>query len=158
MTEAAIVPGRQSVVESEDEKVLQRLPDLPVDHDNKAHYAGWLQKRLLINRCDDCREIHHPPRRRCPSCWSDRVEPAPVSGRGRIYLRVVLHQGPVIRDVDYAVPHVVVAVDLDEQPGVRYTSALADPAGKAGIGDRVRLAWIDRQGAPYPVWEPDPDA
>jgi hypothetical protein len=49
-------------------------------------------------------------------------------------------------------------VELDEQPGLRYASALVDPDGHAVIGDRVRVAWTQRQGAPYPVWEPDADA
>jgi uncharacterized protein len=148
--DAAVLPA--------DDVLLERLPDLAIDHDNKAHYAGWLQQRLLINLCEACGEMHHPPRRRCPSCWSDRVRPVPVSGRGRIYLRVGLHQGPVTPDVDYSEPHVVVTVELDEQPGLRYASALVDPDGQAVIGDRVRLTWKERQGTSYPVWEPDPDA
>jgi hypothetical protein len=70
-----------------------------------------------------------------------------------VYLKVKLHQGPVIPEVDYSKPHVLVTVDLAEQSGVRFTSSLRGDETSVGIGSPVRLAWETRRGAPYPVWE-----
>ena len=76
-----------------------------------------------------------------------------MSGRGAVYLLMRLHQGPETDGVDYSAGWPVVTVELDEQPGLRYSSALVG-AGADGvaIGDRVELAWVERAGAPYPVF------
>jgi uncharacterized protein len=64
-----------------------------------------------------------------------------------------LHQGPPADGVDYRTPHPVVAVDLDEQEGLRFTTAGVSPDdGELSIGDRVELDWITRSGHPFPVW------
>ena len=139
-----------------DDELLERFAELQIDHDNKAHYAGWLERKLLINRCGTCGRMHHPPRSICPECWSTALTPEPVSGSGTVYLKVKLHQGPVIPEVDYAQPHVLLTVDLVEQRGVRFTSSLRGDDASVGIGSPVRLAWETRRGAPYPVWEAEP--
>src|SRR5439155_16123596 len=105
-----------------DTELVDRFPDVLIDPDNKEFYRGWLQRRLLLNRCAQCGAWHHPPGPVCPECWSIDVRPTPVSGEGRIHLLVGLRQGPPAEGVDYASPHVVATVELAEQPGLRYTS------------------------------------
>jgi uncharacterized OB-fold protein len=58
--------------------------------------------------------------------------------------------------VDYSAgPYPVAVVELDEQPALRFTSTLIDyePADLV-IGTRVELDWIERSGAPFPVFRP----
>ncbi|CAB4364073.1 MAG: hypothetical protein F2681_08705 [Actinobacteria bacterium] len=43
------------------------------------------------------------------------------AGNGTIHLAVFLHQGPPAEGVDYSTPYPVVTVELDEQPGLRFT-------------------------------------
>jgi hypothetical protein len=51
-----------------------------------------------------------------------------------------------------------VAVDLVEQPGLRYTSTIVNCDRDAvAIGLPVELAWIDRWDAPFPVFQPASD-
>ena len=86
-----------------------------------------------------------------------RVEPTEVSGTGVIHLLMLLHQGPLAPDVDYSQPHPVATVELAEQEGLRYTSTVINcPLEEIRIGMPVRLTWIERWGAPYPVFEPAP--
>ena len=142
-----------------DAELLAALPDTLIDHDNKEFYRGWLEHRLVINRCADCGYWHHPPRPICPECWSRRVEPTEVTGRGTVHLLVRLHQGPPAPDVDYSQPHPVATVQLQEQDGLRFTSTVINcPPEDVKVGMPVRLAWIERWGAPYPVFESDPNA
>ena len=78
-----------------------------------------------------------------------------MSGKGTVYLLIKVHQGAPAPDVDYKQPHPVATIELDEQPGLRISSTVIDcPLDKLRIGMRVELTWIDRWGAPYPVFKP----
>lgn len=137
-----------------DDELVERFPGQPITHDNAAHYRGRLDRRLLMNRCKDCGRWHAPAKPVCPECWSFDVEATPVTGEGTIFMAIFLHQGPPAPDVDYSVPYPVVTVELDEQPGLRFTSTVVGADNDAiGIGKRVRLNWIERSGAPLPVFE-----
>ncbi len=136
-----------------DQELVARYPGHPVDLDSAAHYRGRIERRLLINRCDDCGAWHHPPMPICPSCWSASITPTEVSGSGTIHLMMLLHQGPPAEGVDYATPYPIVTVDLDDAPGVRFTSTVlgADDADIA-IGRRVSLDWFERGEAVIPAF------
>lgn len=137
-----------------DVELVDRLPHIHVEHHDAEHYRGWFRRELLINRCTSCGTWIQPMRPMCPACWSWDVEPTPVSGRGRIHLLLLLHQGPPAPGVDYTTgPYPVVTVELDEQEALRYTSTvIGKGAGDVRIGDAVELDWIDRHGAPFPVF------
>ena len=138
-----------------DEELLERFAHLRIERDAADFYRGWLAHELRMHRCADCGHWHHPPRPMCPVCWSWNVRATPVSGRGEIHLLMRLHQGPPAPGVDYAAgPYPVVTVELDEQPALRFTSTVvhAEPH-EVAIGQRVQLAWIERHGAPFPVFE-----
>jgi uncharacterized OB-fold protein len=52
------------------------------------------------------------------------------------------------------VPYPVVAVELAEQEGLRFTSTVVGADNKdIYIGAPVRLAWTERNGSPMPVFE-----
>jgi uncharacterized OB-fold protein len=143
-----------------DAALVERFPWVRISHDNKHLFRGWLDRQLLINRCRDCKRFHHPPKPICPACWSWRVEPTPVSGRGVIHLAMFLRQGAPAPGVDYEKgPHPVVTVELEDQPGLRLTSTVVDtPLDQIRIGLPVELTWIDRYGAPFPAFRPRSDA
>lgn len=138
-----------------DTELLAAFPDTLVNHDNKEFYRGWLDKRLMMNRCSDCGTWHHPPQARCPECWSTAVVPTAIAGKGTVYMLIRLHQGPPAPGVDYRTPHPVATVELVEQEGLRFSSTIVNcPPDQMRIGMPVQLTWIERHGAPYPVFEP----
>jgi uncharacterized OB-fold protein len=141
----------------DDARLFELFPDVGLDHDNKALYLGFLQRELRLNRCGACGFWHHPPLPQCPKCWSTDVVATPVSGRGTVYLITVMHQGPATPGVEYSTPYAVGSVELEEQPGLRFTSAVAAAdGGTPTIGETVELGWIDRQGVPFPVFAVSP--
>jgi uncharacterized OB-fold protein len=143
---------------TDDELVIQ-FAGHGVDHDSAAHFRGRLDRRLLINRCSACGTWHQPPMPICPQCWSSDVRPTEVAGTGTIYLAVFLHQGPPAPGIDYTTPYPVVTVELDEQPGLRFTSTVIGvPNEDVVIGRRVRLDWVERGGVPLPVFRLEDDA
>jgi hypothetical protein len=123
-----------------------------VDRDNYALYDGWLHHELRLQRCEACAKWHHPPRPLCPYCWSFDVRPTAVRGRGTVHLATVLRQGRAIEGIAY--PHALVAVDLEEQEGLRFSAIVSgsDP-GDVQIGAAAQLVWIELQGAPWPAFE-----
>lgn len=136
-----------------DTEVLAAFPNAEIGHDNIHHYRGRLERKLLVNRCRDCGTWHEPPRPVCANCWSDRVEATEVSGRGRVSVATVLHVGPPAPAVDYEAGYPLVAVDLVEQAGLRYTAGVIDvPADQVCIDMPVELAWVDRAGELTPAF------
>jgi uncharacterized OB-fold protein len=136
-----------------DAEVAERYPTGAVDHDNVAQWRGFLDHRLLINRCDDCGRWSNPPRSRCPGCWSPRVRPRPVTGRGRVQWFTLVFQSPPAPDP--ATPYPWVVVELEEQPNLRVTSTLVECDPSAIRCDMaVELAWEEQAGAPIPVFRP----
>jgi uncharacterized OB-fold protein len=146
-------------VDISDEDLLARYPGYAIDHDTRARHRGWLEHVMLIDRCGACGVWHEPPGPICPVCWSTDIVPTPIAGTGTIHMAITLHQGPPADGVDYSTPHPVVVVELDEQPGLRMSSTVvgADNADIV-IGRRVHLDWIDRRGAPIPVFRLDGQA
>jgi uncharacterized OB-fold protein len=134
--------------EPDDATVLALFAGQPVDQDTIAHYRGLLQRRLLVNRCNECSEWHHPPRPLCPRCWSFDVVPTDVSGRGTVALLTFLDRGEQQR------LHPVATVDLDEQPGLRFTATISGPASPdtVRIGARVELTWIETDSGTVPAF------
>jgi uncharacterized OB-fold protein len=143
----------------EDEELVGLFAGQPLDQDSAPHYRGRLHRHLLLNRCTACGLWHHPPRPLCPRCWSTDVRATEVAGTGTIDLVLFLHQGPPAEGVDYATPYPVATVELDEQPGLRFTATIVGaPNDAIAIGRRVRLDWIERGRVPVPVFRLADDA
>lgn len=93
---------------------------------------------LHVQRCDDCGHFRHPPRYRCPECFSAAWTFVPAAETGTIYSYVVSHRSLHPAWAELA-PHVTVAVALDEGP--RVVAALRDAGpGDAALGQKVRLS------------------
>ncbi len=131
-----------------DEELLDAFPGVRIDADNAAWHRGLLERRLLVNWCRDCSRWHHPPRPLCPACWSRSITPTEVAGDGFVALVTALRQGAPQPGVDYADGgHALVAVELDEQPGLRLAgTVVGTAAGEIRVGDRVRALWRDIPG------------
>jgi uncharacterized OB-fold protein len=84
----------------------------------------------------------------CLACQSDDVEWVRVAGSATVYSVTTVRMKV---DVQLDPPYQVALVDLDEGP--RLLARIE--GGMCAIGDRVRVAWRTRDGAPpLPVFEP----
>jgi uncharacterized OB-fold protein len=102
------------------------------------------QRLLVIQRCGECGYYNHPPRPICERCSSQRLEFAPVSGRGTIYTFTVMHQ-PSVAGFEDEVPYINIVVELNEQRLLFMVSNLphAD-RDKVRIGGRVEVHFEER--------------
>ncbi len=68
---------------------------------------------LEVSVCSECGHRFLPPGPCCPRCWSTRLAPQEVSGRGRVFSFAVYRRTyhPAI-----PAPYVVALVELDEGP------------------------------------------
>jgi hypothetical protein len=122
-----------------------------VNADDDWFWEGVRDHRLLLQRCDGCGRLRHPPGPRCPACGSFEFSTVDASGRGRIYSWIVSRH-PTEPD---AHPRTVVLVELDE--GVRLVSNLLADHG-AEVGMRVEVTYADVDGVTRPQFRPVVDA
>ena len=115
-------------------------PRPAITHDNQFFWAGLANRRLLLQRCDGCGRLRHPPGPMCPSCHSLAWSEVAAGGRGTIYSYAVVHQ-PRLPGFRY--PLVVLTVELEE--GTRLVANLLDAPATDGpeitvpIGAPVQL-------------------
>ncbi|MGA3540156.1 Zn-ribbon domain-containing OB-fold protein [Micromonosporaceae bacterium DT194] len=118
--------------------------------------AGWWdasrEHRLVVQGCDSCGAVQHPPRGVCTGCgetgalvWRDDT------GAGVVDSFTVVHRAP---QRDLAVPYVIARVRLD--CGVLLLTRLEGADAQTWrIDDRVRVAWVDLpDGRALPVFTP----
>lgn len=106
-----------------------------VTPDTQFFWDGLREGRLLVQRCDDCGRLRHPPRPMCPHCTSLAWSAVPASGEGTVVSFVLPRhpQWPWFED-----GYVVALVELEE--GVRIVSNLVGAApDELRIGLRVSV-------------------
>jgi uncharacterized OB-fold protein len=117
---------------------------------SQAWWDACRARRLLVRRCDDCGALHFPPRRACPTCWSERVDWHEVRGHGSLYSYSVVRENdlPAFRD---AVPYVVAVIELEEGP--RLMSTVVDSAAATVTVDApVEVVFVDRGEWTFPAF------
>jgi uncharacterized OB-fold protein len=78
--------------------------------------------RLEANRCSGCNQKFFPPRRICPECGDQRLEPAKLAERGKL-LTYTIVRVPPSQFKDQA-PYAVGIVELED--GVKLTGQIVD--------------------------------
>ena len=114
-------------------------------------YPFWeaaAEKILVVQHCLDCGHYQFYPRPFCLNCDSDQLEWKRVSGDATVYSKTTVH---IKIAPEFDPPYVVALVELDEGPRMLCNIE----GGEAEIGDRVKLAWREREDAPpLPIWMP----
>ena len=129
-----------------------------------GHYKGsqeadvyWdavAEGRLILQRCNDCREFQFYPRVFCLQCGSRAVGWVPASGDGTLHAFAVVHQAPGPAFVGDT-PYVAAIVELAEGPRMptRLTGVDPDPS-EIEIGMALRVTFSEVGGSPLPVFRP----
>ncbi len=110
-------------------------PEMVIDALSAPFWAAARERRLELQRCQDCGLFIHLPRPVCRRCGSFRLAFEPVSGRGSVYsyteTRRAFH--PFFAD---RVPYLLASIELAEQAGLRMLSNLvgiAEPDVRFGM-------------------------
>jgi uncharacterized protein len=78
-------------------------------------WSAARERRLVVQRCEDCKALRFPPEPGCYSCGSLRSGWVPVSGRAALWSWTVCHS-PLLPYFAERVPWPVAVVQLDEGP------------------------------------------
>ena len=126
------------------------------DPESQPYWDAAARHALELPYCDACARYVFPPRPACTRCLAAPLRWVAVSGRGTVYSFAVMHES-YMRGFDP--PYLVAQVELDEQPGLRFTTNLIDcEPGGARIGMRVEVAFEDRgEGVAVPQFRPARD-
>jgi uncharacterized OB-fold protein/acyl dehydratase len=130
-------PGEQPAAAPADDEAAPAKPVRlrpAMGHDNQWWWDGVNAGHFLIQRCEDCGVLRHPPRPMCGECQSVRFDSVPSTGEGTVYSYVVIHY-PEVPGYEY--PLAIAVVDLED--GVRFVSNVVDcPSEEVEIGMRVQ--------------------
>lgn len=121
--------------------VEYRKPLPAPDADAKPFWDSARQHRLRVPKCGACDRFFLPASPYCRHCWSDRVTWTEVSGRGRLYSWVVVHQA---YDASFEgdLPYNIAIVELDEGPRL-LTAITGIPHASLRADQRVRIVYDD---------------
>jgi uncharacterized OB-fold protein len=113
-------------MESDASKEPQPLLPAP-DPLTDFFWAAAREDKLMILRCTACGFFVHWPKPVCPRCHSFELQPAQVSGRGKLYSYTVGVQAfhPWFES---RLPYILVVVELEEQANLKLVSNLVDCA------------------------------
>ena len=91
---------------------VSRAPLPQPTPESKPFFDALKERRLLIQRCEDCGHAYYYPRLFCPACLSGRVEWEQASGRGKLYSFVINQRAAP----GFVAPYIIAVVELDEGP------------------------------------------
>jgi uncharacterized OB-fold protein len=116
------------------------IPPVP-NRDDQFFWDGVAERRLLLQRCADCKALRHPPQPVCAACGSLATEAVEASGRGTVFTWLLTDD------------RVATVVALEE--GVRLVSNLVDVApDDVRIGMDVELVFVELDGVVLPQFRP----
>ncbi|MET0369986.1 MAG: OB-fold domain-containing protein [Sphingobium sp.] len=127
-----------------------------IDRDTEAFWKGGAEGQLLIQRCNGCHYLIHPPTGFCPQCEGRDTAPFAVSGRGTVLSCTVNHKQWM---PDLPVPYVLALVAIEEQEDVRLATNIVDcDPHSVFIGMKVKVRFEPAQDLWVPLFAPAEDA
>ena len=115
-------------------------------------WTAGAEGRLKILRCADCGRYQHPPLALCPACHGERLEPSPVSGRGRI-TTFTINQEKWLPGLE--VPFVFAVVELAEQDELYVFTNILAPPETVTIGQAVTVCFEQHEDVWLPMFRPE---
>ena len=115
-----------------------------------AFWQGAVNRELLVQRCQRCGHIWHPPSDVCGKCQATDIDWIPASGKGVLYSYTRV-QHPVHPVVQSWIPYILCMVELDA--GTRILALFDDSETPPSIGKPVKLRFRQMpEGLQLPVF------
>jgi len=98
-------------------------PPIPVaDETSRPYWEALKSRKLLVQRCAECRQLQFPPGSSCEACASTRLSFEEMSGKGTVFSFTETVSGARHPYFQAISPYLVGMVQLDEQEGLVFAS------------------------------------
>lgn len=127
---------------------------LPEVNPETTHYwEGAANGMLLLSECQACGEVFFYPRKICPVCMANDVDPTEAEGIGTLYTYSIAHQLSGWPEED--LPLVNAIVELKEGPRMFSNVVDCDPE-VLDVGAEVEVRFVEtgKEDIAIPVFEP----
>lgn len=144
-------PNSVSVPTSNQDWRMRPAP--AISRDTAFFWEGLKQGELRIQKCQQCKKLHHPPLTRCSNCGAYDLGHQVSTGAATLYSFVEPYH-PVVPFMRH--PYIVGLVELDE--GTRLISNIINcPPSKLTIGMKLKLC-IEKmdENMSLPMFTPNP--
>lgn len=109
--------------------------------DAKPLWDSCKNHSMALQRCVSCGQFRYPPRSLCPNCHETEAEWRPISGRGRVYVSLVMcHSYGSVWEGD--VPYNVSIIELEEKLHM-WSNVVGCSPDDVKIGDKVSIVYED---------------
>jgi uncharacterized OB-fold protein len=127
----------------------------PVSRETAPFWEAAREHRLVLQHCDACGRVQHPPGPVCHRCRAAALSWREVAGRGRVYSYTWVHRAfvPVLEG---HLPYAVAVIELGEDAErTRIVSNVVDVSpDELAIGMGVELVWDDYEELSVPRFRP----
>ena len=131
------------------EELLRELPPGPT---TAPFWKAAARHQFVLQRCESCGRLQHPPEPICTSCLSDSLAFERVSGLGKVYSFTIVRRA-LLPELESRVPYLLVLIDLAE--GCRIVSLLREcEPDQVYIGLDVRVDFETVGSLTLPIFKP----
>ncbi len=121
----------------------------------RPYWDAAREGRLVVQECQGCGRVQHPPLPACPECHSTDLGWRQASGEGTVYTCTVVRHPTHFAFAD-KIPYVIALVELAEGPRL-VTGITGIPAEQVRAGMTVRVVFREvSDGVTLPYFEPSP--
>jgi len=127
----------------------------PVPDDvSKGFWDACNEGRLVVQSCNSCSWLQHPPRPECYSCGSADMGWREMNGRGKIHGYCVMHDSR-IRALQEHQPFIIAVIELEDAPEIKMFSHLPGTPvdDNVPVGGAVAVWFEDTKGSDQKVAE-----
>ena len=111
----------------------------------EEYWEATRERRLVLQRCDDCGRTQFYPRALCVGCGATALSYVESIGQGVVYSHTTVMRSP---GPPFEAPYTIALVDLDDGPRL-----LTRILGSAACDERVELDWLPLEdGRHLPVF------
>lgn len=112
-----------------------------ITEENAPYWRSAREHSLKLPYCADCSRFFYPVQSRCPRCLGSELDWRKVSGRGRVYSWINVHQ-VYHPSFESLVPYITAVVELEEGPRL-VTNIVNCESGRIKVGLKVRVVYKD---------------
>ena len=133
------------------------------DADTAPFWNAAKERRLVVQECDACGVVRHPPHPFCPACQNATHRWREASGYGRVWTYAFVYKPTLPAFAPYT-PFPIAYIELEDHPAIRMTGNLvAGPGAEINsvphddvhIGLRVKVVFEDvADDVTMPRWMP----